>query len=173
MVTASTALLSAYALSPTALIALTEKLYAVAGCRPVTVKDATPRGKTSAYRKPGERSQRYLSAKGGSERGEEEAPSGSTAPNLMRNLSCRPPLKPGIHSRVTESWVKLTSRNEDGGSGKPDGEGRKNRSEKRKTSPNTCLTSALGVTEWRQSSDYSLSAEIIDEARRLRIVLPL
>lgn len=31
----------------------------------------------------------------------------------------------------------------------------------------------MGVNEWRQSSDYSVSAEIIDEARWLRIALPL
>lgn len=35
----------------------------------------------------------------------------------MRNRCCKPPLKPGIHSRVTESWVTVTWRNDEGGSG--------------------------------------------------------
>lgn len=121
VVMVSTASSSAYALSPTVLRALTEKLYVVAGCRPVTVKDASPTGNTSAYRKPGERSQRYLPNKRFNKGDCVEAPFSNQRPlllpNLMRNLCCRPPLNPGIHSRVTESWVKSTWRNEVGGSG--------------------------------------------------------
>lgn len=49
----------------------------------------------------------------------------------MRNLCCKPPLKPGIHSRVTESWPTLTWRNDEGGSGWSEGK-RKSRKMKKK-----------------------------------------
>lgn len=38
--------------------------------------------------------------------------------HLIRNLCHKPPLKPGIHSRVTELCVTSTWRNDEGGSGR-------------------------------------------------------
>lgn len=47
--------------------------------------------------------------------------------HLIRNLCCKPPLKPGIHSRVTESWATVTCRNDEGGSGWSEGERKQGR----------------------------------------------
>lgn len=72
----------------------------MAGCRPVTVKDATPSGNTSAYTKPGERSQRYLSTRRFSKCTCEEAPFLSQHPLSV-------PYAKSLLQAAVESWDPL------------------------------------------------------------------
>lgn len=89
----------------------------------------------------------------------------------MRNLCCKPPLKPGIHSRVTESWPTLTWRNDEGGSGWSEGK-RKSRKMKKEEKQRRKKKQACAQFLW-ESWTPSLNRGLFEKAlgaKKLRCV---